>query len=105
MISILRDKTSLTFCQLEKHFSSGESRLLWAIHERVEWPKALEHEGSKWVYHSYDGLRKLIGKSRTQTHTYLSKLRELGVLIVEKIRQSCGIRMNHYRIDYDRFLS
>lgn len=104
----------ISFPCLIQAFGRSESELLQKIHYLI-YHSTLAYAGENYRIHRkthqkkkfiglcYDGIAEIMASMSVSTvKRAVKRLRELGILIVEKLSTSVWERLNFYRIDYHR---
>lgn len=59
----------------------------------------INKDSRRWVYNSLETIAQQMGYSVTQVHRITSKLKDLGILSIEKLNPYKANRTNYYSID------
>ena len=96
------DSPIIILPSLATAFGIPEAALLQQIHYLALNPKkGLMHQGRKWVYNTLEQWHaKFCFWSMATIERAIAKLRQLGVIHVERLGPHKTIRTNYYRIDY-----
>ncbi len=96
------DSPIIILPSLATAFGIPEAALLQQIHYLALNPKkGLMHQGRKWVYNTLEQWHaKFCCWSMATIERAIAKLRQLGVIHVERLGPHKTIRTNYYRIDY-----
>lgn len=83
-------------------FGIAEAVILQQIHYMSQQKgKGIVHDGHKWIYNTLDQWHaKLSCWSMATIERAITKLKKLGVILVDRLGHHKSIRTNYYRIDY-----
>lgn len=89
---------------LASEFGIAEAIILQQIHYISQQDgKGLIHDGHKWIYNTLeDWHNKLSCWSMATVERALSKLKKLGIILVDRLGKHKSNRTNYYRIDYPK---
>ncbi len=95
-----------TESQLVRTIGMTAASLLSRIHYWLQKDKVgIIHDEVKFVYNTAVEWSRQIGVSARQVERAISKLRNLGLLRIEKLARHRSIRTNHYTINYEALQS
>ncbi|MEC7125151.1 MAG: hypothetical protein VXW16_04710 [Bacteroidota bacterium] len=89
---------------LASEFGIAEAIILQQIHYMSQQTdKGIIHNGHKWIYNTLDQWHaKLSCWSMATIERAITKLRKLGIILVDRLGHHKSIRTNYYRIDYPK---
>lgn len=88
---------------LARVWGVASATFLQKLHYCLQSNDARVHRGKKYWFHSYEQWKQTLGIYSTSTiKRVVAKLKQMGIVVTEKLAQSKWVQTNFYTIDYKK---